>query len=64
MVVSFLFRSFSLHRFVVRVELVLDDVVDGLISRESAMRDFGVAITEDLVLDQSATAVLRDSRSS
>ena len=45
-------------------ELVLDDVVDGLISRESAMRDFGVAITEDLVLDQSATAVLRDSRPS
>ena len=45
-------------------ELVLDDVLDGLISRESAKRDFGVAITENFVLDQSATAVLRDADSS
>ena len=43
---------------------VLDDVVDGVISPESAMRDFGVVISKDLVLDQSATAVLRDSRAS
>ena len=45
-------------------ELVLNDVLDGLISRESAKRDFGVAITENFVLDQSATAVLRDADSS
>ena len=35
-------------------EAVLDDVVDGLISRESALRcDYRVAITDDLALDRA-----------
>ena len=40
-------------------EAVLDDVVDGLISRESALRDYRVAITADLALDRDATRKLR-----
>ena len=40
-------------------EAVLDDVVDGLISRESALRDYRVAITADLALDRDATRELR-----
>ena len=38
---------------------VLMDVKDGLVSRQSAERDYGVAITKELILDDSATATLR-----
>ena len=38
---------------------VLDDVVDGLISPESARRDYRVAITDDLHLDEMETSKLR-----
>ncbi len=41
---------------------VLDDVIDGLISRTSAERDYGVVITPALSLDNSATARLRAER--
>ena len=37
---------------------VLDDVLDGFISRESA-REYGVVITEALAIDPSATEELR-----
>ena len=42
---------------------VLMDVKDGLVSRQSAERDYGVAITKELVLDDSATAALRQTHS-
>lgn len=42
---------------------VLTDVIDELISRQSAERDYGVAITTELVLDHSATATLRQAHS-
>ena len=42
---------------------VLTDVLDGLISRQSASRDYGVVITKDLILDHSATATLRETHS-
>ena len=42
---------------------VLMDVKDGLVSRQSAERDYGVAITKELVLDDSATAMLRQTHS-
>ena len=42
---------------------VLMDVKDGLVSRQSAERDYGVAITKELVLDDSATATLRQTHS-
>ena len=42
---------------------VLTDVRDELISRQSAERDYGVAITKELVLDHSATATLRQAHS-
>jgi len=42
---------------------VLTDVIDELISRQSAERDYGVAITKELVLDHSATATLRQAHS-
>ena len=40
------------------VEAVLDDVIDGFISRESA-REYGVVITEDLKIDVEGTARMR-----
>ena len=42
---------------------VLMDVKDGLVSRQSADRDYGVAITKELILDDSATATLRQTHS-
>ena len=39
-------------------ELVLDDIKDSFISRESAC-DYGVVITENLELDEEATRRLR-----
>ena len=39
------------------------DVKDGLVSRQSAERDYGVAITKELILDDSATAALRQTHS-
>ena len=42
---------------------VLMDVKDGLVSRQSAEQDYGVAITKELVLDDSATATLRQTHS-
>ena len=42
---------------------VLIDVKDGLVSRQSAERDYGVAITKELILDDSATAALRQTHS-
>jgi N-methylhydantoinase B len=41
---------------------VLDDVIDGFISRERAL-DYGVVVTADLDIDQDATTQLRTSRS-
>ena len=38
---------------------VLDDVIDGLISRDSALRDYRVAVTSDLQLDEAKTLELR-----
>jgi N-methylhydantoinase B len=40
-------------------ELVRADVLDGLISRESAESDYGVALTPDGKIDQTRTAQLR-----
>ena len=42
---------------------VLMDVKDGLVSRQSAARDYGVAISKELILDDSATAALRQTHS-
>ena len=42
---------------------VLMHVKDGLVSRQSAERDYGVAITKELILDDSATATLRQTHS-
>ena len=44
-------------------EQVHDDVLDGLISRETAQRDYGVVIGEDLGLDLKATESERSARS-
>ena len=41
------------------VESVLRDVRGGLVSPEAARRDYGVALTEDLLVDEAATAELR-----
>ena len=41
------------------VERVLDDLREGWISRERAESVYGVAVTDDLVLDAARTAVLR-----
>jgi len=41
---------------------VLDDVLDGLISRDTAANDYGVVVTTALALDDAATAELRTSR--
>ena len=40
-------------------ERVLDDVLDGLISVETAHRDFGVVLTPALTIDTDATALAR-----
>jgi N-methylhydantoinase B len=42
-------------------EQVALDVADGLISRETATRDYRVALTPDGALDRDATAQLRAS---
>ena len=41
---------------------VLDDVLDGLISIETAQRDFGVVISADGTVDVDATARARAAR--
>jgi N-methylhydantoinase B len=41
-------------------ERVREDVLDGKVTREGAQRDYGVAITEDGVIDEIATTRLRD----
>ena len=43
-------------------EKVAQDVMDEKISLESAVRDYGVAVTADGVLDAAATARLRSAR--
>ncbi len=40
-------------------QAVLDDVLDGLVSVETAKRDYGVVIGADMTLDVTATASLR-----
>jgi N-methylhydantoinase B len=40
-------------------ELVAADVADGLISRDQAARDYGVALTAEGRVDSAATARLR-----
>ena len=40
-------------------EAVLDDVRDGYISRETAARDYGVVLTDEIEIDQAATAAMR-----
>jgi N-methylhydantoinase B len=40
-------------------EAVRADVVDGLVSREAARREYGVVLGDDLALDHAATARLR-----
>ena len=42
-------------------QAVLDDVLDGLLGRDEAAREFGVAITEALTLDEEGTRKLRAS---
>ena len=41
---------------------VLDDVLDGLISAETARRDFGVVITAEMQVDMVATRAARAAR--
>jgi N-methylhydantoinase B len=43
-------------------QAVLDDVLDGVISRETAAKDYRVAINEHMEIDQAATNVLRQQR--
>jgi len=43
-------------------ERVLQDVLDEKVSRQSAANDYGVAVTQDGVLDMEATARLRSAR--
>jgi N-methylhydantoinase B len=40
-------------------ERVREDVLDGKVTREGAERDYGVVITDDGLIDASATAGLR-----
>ena len=35
------------------------DVIEGLVSREAAERDYGVVLKQDYSIDQAATAALR-----
>ncbi|RQG99632.1 hydantoinase B/oxoprolinase family protein [Natrarchaeobius oligotrophus] len=41
------------------LEAVLEDVIDGYVSREAAREEYGVAITDDLEIDRDETAALR-----
>ena len=41
---------------------VREDVLDGLVSREAALRDYGVALSESAELDAGATARAREGR--
>ncbi|HZT06112.1 MAG TPA: hydantoinase B/oxoprolinase family protein, partial [Chloroflexota bacterium] len=43
------------------VELVLEDVRLGYVSREAAQRDYGVVVDEQLVLDETATELAREA---
>jgi N-methylhydantoinase B len=43
-------------------EEVRADVRDGKVSREAARDDYGVALTVDLLVDEAATALLRETR--
>ena len=43
-------------------EQVLEDVADGHLNAESALRDYGVVVTESLTLDEVATAGERSAR--
>jgi N-methylhydantoinase B len=47
------------HPFARDPERVLDDVLDGLISSETARRDFGVVLTPEMTIDMEATAAAR-----
>lgn len=40
---------------------VLEDVIDGFVSREAAARDYGVVVSEELTLDEAATEEARRS---
>jgi N-methylhydantoinase B len=42
-------------------QAVLEDVLDGLLDREAAAREFGVAITEAMTIDEAGTLKLRAS---
>ena len=42
-------------------ELVLDDVLDGYLTRKAARRDFGVAVTPKGRINRAATAKLRSA---
>ena len=45
-----------------QAEQVHEDVLDGFVSRESALREYGVVISDDLeTLDHEATRALRAS---
>lgn len=43
-------------------DLVRNDVVDGFVGREAAMRDYGVALTEGMEVDTAQTQALRADR--
>ena len=42
-----------------RPEAVRWDVIEGLVSREAAERDYGVVLKQDYAIDQAATSALR-----
>lgn len=42
-------------------ELVLNDVIDGYVSRHAALADYAVVVTDDLALDAKATDIKRSS---
>ncbi len=44
-------------------EQVRQDVLDGLVSIDAALRDYGVVLTDDLQIDAAATAALRSAGS-
>ena len=41
--------------------LVREDVIDGYVSREGARKNYGVALTDELEIDEAGTAKLRAS---
>jgi N-methylhydantoinase B len=45
-------------------QLVREDVIEGLVSREAARERYGVALTDDLSLDAAATQALRKAAAS